>query len=206
MINVLIVDDHQLVGEGTKGMLESEKGFQVQYVANAYEALQLDTQFDIYIIDIHMPEMSGIELSKELLKKNIEAKIILYTGFSEQYNLSLFMQIGISGMINKTATKTELVTLIHTVLSGFTIVPLSIFKQDKESIHTQTYILSKRELTILNYISKGLSNKEIAKEIFISDRSVEYHLTKMYNKLNVKTRGEAVAEGMRLKLIHVKND
>src|SRR5699024_9924269 len=93
LIHILIVDDHHLVGEGTKEMLEGEENFSVQYVTSVEEVLAMDTIYDLYLIDIHMPALSGIELSEKLLKNNAELKIILYTGFSEQKNLQLFTQV-----------------------------------------------------------------------------------------------------------------
>lgn len=197
---ILIVDDHHLVGEGTRAMLEEEGGFTVHCVSTAKEAMEIKTEFDVYIIDIHMPDLSGIELSKELLKENKDRKIILYTGLSNQIHLHLFTDIGISGAISKTATKSELITLIHTVLSDYTIVPLSLFRSATNEVK-KSKGLTEREISILNFVSKGLSNKEIGEKIFLTDRSVEYHLTKMYKKLGVKTREEAVLEGVRLGLI-----
>lgn len=199
--NILIVDDHQIVGEGTKELLEKEAGFAVQYTSSSKAVLEMGTVFDIYLIDIHMPELSGIELSQRLLKQNKELKIILYTGLSDQKNLELFTQLGISGVISKTATRSELITLIKTVLLGYTIVPLSIFKEAQTAV-SKKYNLAEVDISILQYISKGLSNKEIGEKVFLSDRAVEYRLTKMYKLLSVKTRGEAVLEAVRLGLIH----
>lgn len=196
------MDDHHLVGEGTKEMLEGEEKFRVHYVASALEVLDIDTLYDLYIVDIHMPDLSGIELARKLLKRNKDLKIILYTGLHNQKSLSLFTQVGISGVISKTATKLELITLINAVLSGYTIVPLSIFK-NKNPKRTNTVGLTKRDLTILKHVSEGLSNKEIAEKLFIADRSVEYHLSKIYKILNVKKREEAVIKAFRLNLINL---
>ncbi|MFD2133873.1 response regulator [Pseudogracilibacillus auburnensis] len=207
MISILIVDDHHLVGEGTKEMLEGEEKFCVHYVASALEVLDMDTIYDLYIVDIHMPDLSGIELAKKLLKRNNDLKIILYTGLHNQKSLSLFTQVGISGVISKTATKSELITLINTVLSGYTFVPLSIFKHKKQKrTNTYTLGLTEKDLTILKYVSDGLSNKEIAKKLFLADRSVEYHLSKIYKNLNVKKREEAVVEAFRLNLLDLNEE
>lgn len=199
------MDDHHLVGEGTKEMLEGEEKFRVHYVASALEVLDIDTLYDLYIVDIHMPDLSGIELARKLLKRNKDLKIILYTGLHNQKSLSLFTQVGISGVISKTATKLELITLINAVLSGYTIVPLSIFK-NKNPKRTNTVGLTKRDLTILKHVSEGLSNKEIAEKLFIADRSVEYHLSKIYKILNVKKREEAVIKAFRLNLINLNEE
>ncbi|WP_121639841.1 response regulator [Virgibacillus sp. Bac330] len=198
MINILLVDDHYLVGEGTKSILEEEK-FSVHYLSTASKVLELDTKFDLYIIDIHMPDMSGIELAEKLLEKDKERKIILYTGFANQESLHLFTDIGISGVISKTTTTSELVSLIHAVLIGNTIVPLSIFQ--KQKVNTNKKGFTERELKILKYISEGLRNKEIAEKLFLADRSIEYRLTKIYRKLDVSTRSEAVKKATDLKLL-----
>lgn len=198
MVNILLVDDHYLVGEGTKGMLE-EEDFSVHYVSVASKVLEFDRKFDLYIIDIHMPDMSGIELAKKLLEKDKQTKVILYTGFPNHESLHLFTDIGISGVISKTATASELISLIHSVLTGYTIVPLSIFQVDP--INTNIKGFTEKELNILKYISEGLINKEIAAKLFLADRSVEYRLTKIYRKLGVSTRSEAVKKAIDLKLL-----
>ncbi|GIO23018.1 response regulator transcription factor [Oceanobacillus sp. J11TS1] len=204
MLKILIVDDHYLVGEGTKTMLESEGDISAKYVSTGKEALILNETFDIYIIDINMPDMTGIELSKDLLKKNKEQKIILYTGFAEQENLELFTEIGVSGIISKTATKSELIELIHKVLAGQTIIPLSIFREkNKKNDEKQNYGLAERDLIIIKAISEGLSNKDIAEKLFLSDRTIEYRLSKIYKSLGVKTRGEAIAAAMQLKILDI---
>ncbi|MFD1068306.1 response regulator transcription factor [Oceanobacillus locisalsi] len=201
-MKVLIVDDHYLVGEGTKTMLESDEKFTAKYVSTGEEALSLLESFDIYIIDIHMPDMSGIELSKKLLEKDSKRIIILYTGFDNQATLSLFTDLGIKGIINKTATKSELINLIHYILDGQTLAPLSIFK-DQTLINSEVNKggLNERELNILKFISDGLSNKQIADELFLSDRAVEYQLSKLYKILNVKNRGEAISTAIHRNLL-----
>lgn len=202
MKKILVVDDHHLVGEGTKTVLEGENKFIVDYVSSAKEVFELETDYDLYVIDIHMPEQSGIELSEKLLQINTERKVILYTGLTNQKYLELFTEIGISGVISKTATKSELISLVNAVLSGYTIVPLKIFKQQNAQRDSdQSIKLTEKELEILHHVAKGLSNKEIGEKIFTTDRAVEYHLSKIYKKLDVKTRQEAVMEGVRLGLI-----
>lgn len=187
------MDDHYLVGEGTKGMLEENSNFSVDYVSTGKDALNYDDIVDLYIIDIHMPDISGIELSEKLLLKNPQNKIILYTGFSNQESLDLFTQIGISGVISKTATRSELFNLIDTVLSGYTIVPLSIFTKPLTNKNNRTLeLFSEKDLTILKYLCDGLSNKDIADKLFLTNRTVEYRLTQIYKKLEVKSRTEAV--------------
>ncbi|WP_156858012.1 response regulator [Oceanobacillus sp. AG] len=204
MLKILIVDDHYLVGEGTKTMLESEGEISAKYVSTGKEALSLNEVFDIYIVDIKMPDMTGIELSKELLKKNEKQKIILYTGFADQECLELFTEIGVSGIISKTATKSELIQLIHKVLTDQTIIPLSIFKEKNKNINEESHGLSERDLVILKAISEGLTNKEIAEKLFLSDRTIEHRLSKIYKALGVKTRGEAITRAIQLKLLEIK--
>lgn len=202
MLKVLIVDDHYLVGEGTKKILESDGEFTVKYVSSGKEALLLSESFDVYIVDIHMPDMNGMELSERLLKIDPERKIILYTGYDNQDNLSLFSRIGVSGIISKTATKEELTNLIEHILDGKTIVPLSIFKgQNKIIDEANKMELTERDLLILRAISEGQSNKEIANELFIADRTVEYRLTQIYKRLGVATRTEAVKVAVQSNLI-----
>lgn len=204
MVKILIVDDHYLVGEGTKTMLETEEEFSATYVSTGEEALSLNDSFDVYIVDIHMPDMTGIELSEQLLQEKPACKIILYTGFADQEYLGLFTKIGISGLISKTATKSELFQLIHMVLSGHTIVPLSIFRENnKQNMNTEDHGLTERDVIILKAVSKGASNKEIAADLFLSNRTIEYRLSEIYRNLEVKTRGEAITKAIQLNILDV---
>nr|WP_235842931.1 response regulator transcription factor [Metabacillus fastidiosus] len=218
LIKILIVDDHQIVGEGTKNIIEQEIDFNVTYLIDAEEALLLSkaSPFDIYLLDMNMPNCSGLELSQLILTFQPEAKIILYTGFEYSSQFNLLIDSGISGIISKSASQQELIMSIKAVLNGYTLIPISLLRQLRLSEMTvQTsnpnlfskkqlnISISQKELEILEGISKGKSNKDIAEELFMSVRAVEYNLTKLFKKLKVNSRSEALAEAVRKGIVNV---
>ncbi|APH06406.1 response regulator transcription factor [Bacillus weihaiensis] len=218
MVRILIVDDHQLVGEGTKNMIEQETGFHVTYSMDIEEVIAKSKEepFDVYLLDMNMPNCSGLELAQRIFKFHKEAKIILYTGFEYKSQFNLLIDSGISGIISKSASQQELLMSVHAVLSGYTLIPISLLQQLRLSEITvqttntnsfsnqQTNIsVTQKELEILEGISKGKSNKDISEELFMSIRAVEYNLTKIYKKFKVNSRSEALAEAVRKGIINV---
>lgn len=131
MIHILVVDDHRLVGEGTKNMLESEQDFQVELVTSGTEAEQMMEQrtYDVFLLDWRMPDMSGIELSKRILEKQPNAKIVIYTGYDIVPFLNYFIESGITGFVSKTASSEQLVTAIRCALRDEAVIPVHVLRQ-----------------------------------------------------------------------------
>jgi two-component system, NarL family, competent response regulator ComA len=210
MIHILIVDDHRLVGEGTKNMLESEQYFQVELVTSGTEAEQMMEQrtYDVFLLDWHMPGMSGIELSKRILQKQPNAKIVMYTGYDIAPFFNYLIESGITGVVSKTSTSEQLITAIRCALRDEAVIPVHLLRQlhlcevkvnIEESEH---YVaLSQLEQDILMEVANGLNNKDIAKKYHISQRSVERHLSRIFTKLHVSSRIEAVEKSKQLGII-----
>ena len=203
MIQLLIVDDHQLVGLGTKNLLEEVTDYNITYLSNAQQVIQdiKKKSFDLYLLDINMPNYSGIELSKKILLTHSDAKIILYTGFDYSCQLNTLIELGIYGIISKSTSYQDLVLNIQAVLNGYVMIPREMLIRSLPSTISQGLLVpeqqqefSQKEIAILVNLSKGASNKEIADELFMSIRAVEYNLTKIYKKLCVNSRSEAVAK------------
>lgn len=211
MIRVLIVDDHQIVGEGTKSMIELEEDMQAEYILNEQEALIKSdaTPFDVYLLDMNMPNCSGIELAQKILHIQTDAKIILYTGFEYVSQFNLLINSGISGIISKSASQQELLMAIRAAVNGYTLLPISLLRQLRtddimtQQLENKTALLTQKELEILESVSKGSSNKQIADELYMSSRAVEYNLTKIFKKLKVGSRSEALTEAMRQGILKV---
>jgi two-component system competent response regulator ComA len=215
MIHVLIVDDHQIVGEGTKNMIELEEDIQATYILNEQEAISQSskTPFDIYLLDMNMPNYSGLDVAQKLLHIQPDAKIILYTGFEYLSQFNLLIDSGISGIVSKSASQQELLMAIRAVLNGYTLIPISLLRQLRVEDMTVDNLDTKRasshvtitqkELEILESIAKGKSNKQIADELYMSSRAVEYNLTKLFKKFKVGSRSEALAEAVRKGIINV---
>ncbi|TJY42609.1 response regulator transcription factor [Cohnella pontilimi] len=210
MINILLVDDHPSVMEGTKLLLEQEEDMKVVIEQSASKALDIlnDSVFDVMLFDLTMPEMSGIELAKKVLAKIPEATILIYSGNDLKDHFNTLIDAGISGIVSKTANKEQLVTSVRCALRGEAILPLDLVKQlrrltrpEANRTELETKAVSAKEQQILKEIAKGKSNKEIATDLHMSQRSLEYGLTNLFHKLNVKSRLEAAIKAKELKLL-----
>lgn len=208
MNHILLVDDHPLVMEGTRMILELEGDMQVSLANTAGQALEQvrARQYDVMLLDLHIGETNGIDLAKQILSIAPYAILLIYTGFEFSNHFNLMIEAGISGFILKTTSSEQLVNAIRCALRGETILPLSLVKQlrrtalqSPSSNGRQTAAaISNEEYEILQQIAKGRSNKEIAGTVLMSQRSLEYCLTGLFHKLNVKSRMEAVLKAKQM--------
>ncbi|MBP1154510.1 MULTISPECIES: response regulator transcription factor [unclassified Paenibacillus] len=211
MIQILLVDDHPSVMEGTKMLLEQEGDMEVKLADSSEQALEmLKTQhFDVMLLDLHMPDSNGIDLAKKVLNMTPGVTILIYTGFEFKNHFNLMIEAGISGFVLKTANKEQLVTAVRCALRGEVILPLSLVKQlrkttvqvSKAENDIETNVISSKEYEILKEIAKGKSNKDIAEKLITSQRSLEYALTNLFQKLNVKSRIEAAMKAKQMGLL-----
>lgn len=213
MINILIVDDHPVVGTGTKAIIESEPDMKAEVVTDSEKITEVlkSKTYDVYLIDLYMPVMNGIELTKIILRYNPDAIILIYTGFDLIAHYNLLIETGVSGFISKAATKEQLITAIKCSLREEAVIPLQLLKQlrrvaaqpsTSDGQQELGYItLSDKEQKILEGISKGLTNKAIAVELSMSQRTIEYNLTKIFSKLGVSSRIEALMKAREYGLL-----
>ncbi|NSL51240.1 response regulator transcription factor [Calidifontibacillus erzurumensis] len=213
MFQILLVDDHPSVREGTKAMIETDKNLQVTLASCGKEALKLieeKTRFDLYLFDLFLPDINGIELTKLVIGKDSDACVLIITGFDIEVHFNLMMESGASGFISKTASTDQLLTSVYCALRKEAVVPVSLLRQLRrneikgEISNGETVAsisLNEKEQLVLFEASLGKSNKEIAQKLLMSQRMVEYHLTKIFNILNVSSRGEAVAKARELRLL-----
>ena len=202
-LNIVLVDDHVLVRDGIKALLEEEQGLTViDEASNGLEALTVlkKQQPNILIVDIRMPHMNGIEVVKEVKKSYPEIKtLVLSMHDSEEYVLSA-IDAGADGYLLKGASKEEFLKALNTIATGgkyfsgdisaIIINNLTNKKTTKESPKKQLdenpFQLTKREKQILRLVLKGKSNKEIAAELEVSKRTAEVHRFNLMKKLKVK--------------------
>ena len=212
MINILLVDDHPSVREGTKAMIEADNQYQVTLAATGEEAIELleTSSYDLYIFDLFMDSINGIDLTKTVIKKDPEAIVLIITGFEIEPHFNILIEAGVNGFISKTASKDQLLTMIKCALRKEAILPISFLRQlrrieYKGMINEGNTIfsisLNGKEQEVLCEAALGKTNKEIAQSLLISQRMVEYHLTKIFGILNVSSRGEAVAKARELGLL-----
>lgn len=214
MTTILLVDDHPSVCEGTKNMLEQDPDMKVTVCYTSVEALELvKTQsFDVMLFDLNIPVISGLELTKRMMQMNPDYCILIYTGYELSPHFNLLVEAGVSGMVSKTATREQLLNAIRCSLRGEAVIPVPLLRQlrrneirlaaSREDRRLEEVSINEREQEILQEVASGSSNKEIAGRLLMSQRTVEYNLTRIFEKLAVRSRSEAIMEAKRLGLIH----
>ena len=195
-IKILVVDDHPMVIEGMKAMLN-----QIRYVelcataSNAYEAMEKvkENQPDLVITDINMPEISGVELTSKLKKEFPNLKIIGMSTFNERSYIAQMIQNGADGFLVKSASKEEIETAISSVLDGKMHLSsdAGISTSEQKELKNQPTLTS-REKEILTLISEGFTNPQIAEKLFISLYTVETHRKNLLSKFNTNNTASLI--------------
>ncbi|MFX3636627.1 MAG: response regulator [Candidatus Pristimantibacillus sp.] len=211
MIRILLVDDHPAVMEGTKMILEEEGDMLVFLACDAESAMEmvLTQSFDVILFDLHIGDINGIDLAKQALELSPDAIILIYTGFEFNNHFNVMIESGIVGFILKTSSKDQLVTAVRCALRGEMVLPVSLVKQlrkmpyvkSKSNQEQAASIINDREFGILKELAKGKGNKEIAESVLMSQRSLEYILTNLFQKLSVKSRMEAAIKAKQLGIL-----
>lgn len=207
-IRVMVVDDHPGFRDGLCRFIEDEDDLDViARPADGEEAVRLagELQPDVIIMDVSMPKLNGIEATKEIKALSPATAIIMVSAYSyEAYTLGS-LQAGAAGYMLKNAPVTQLVSAIRLVNTGETVLDIEATRQmlrrlsylengQDASDSTELY---PRELEVLRQVAKGRSNKEIARQLLISERTVQTHLVNIFRKLNVSSRTEAVLHGLK---------
>ncbi len=211
-IKVMLVDDHILMREGIRQLLEFDGNIEVVAEAgDGDECLQklIDTKPEVLLLDINMPKKNGIEVLEEIKQKNINVKVLILTVHNEIEYLLKAVDIGVDGYILKDSESSELKKAINAVLSGEsyiqpTLIPalnsrLVSRDTDKDKIDT----LTKRELEVLIQVANGMFNKEIAISLNISERTVKNHISNIFKKIDVSDRTQAAVFAIKNDIIRL---
>ncbi|MGG3308062.1 response regulator transcription factor [Paenibacillus lautus] len=203
--NVLIADDHLVVREGLKFIIETNDNFHVLGEAeNGEEVLRLLESLtpDVILMDLNMPKMSGLETMEELNKRNIDIPVVILTTYNEDELMISGLELGAKGYLLKDTGRDHLFRTIESAVRGDTLLQPEIMarvfaarnkrEEALDSSSDQT-VLSEKERIVLRAIALGYRSKEIAGDMGISERTVKAHLTNIYNKLGVNSRSQAVA-------------
>lgn len=205
-IRVVIADDHPPFREGLCRLLDDEKEIQVVgKAADGEEAVNLsrDLNPDVAILDISMPKVNGIEATKQIKGSSPNTNIIMLSAFIYHSYVIESLRAGATGYITKDAPLPELLSAIRVANSGDRIIDRCVANNlikrlvsDKNN-SIRNIKLHSREVEVLKLAAKGLRNKEIAKELYISDRTVQAHMVKIFSKLDVNSRTEAVLQALK---------
>jgi DNA-binding NarL/FixJ family response regulator len=203
-IKVLIVDDHPVVRLGLRTMLESEENIAVTGVTgSAKEALLEVARFqpDVVLMDLRMPGMEGADAIAELRRIHPDIRILVLTNYEEDEYIFRALQAGAMGYLLKSTPQEEIVQAVEMVHQNKRCIPPNIAKRLFETIGREE--LSQRELEVLKLVASGLTNKEIAQRLFISDKTARNHVASCLIKLNANDRTEAATTAIRRGLIRL---
>ena len=208
-MKILIADDHAIVREGVKQIVKTlPEVKQIDEVADGKEALSklTKTHYDLAILDISMPEMSGLDVLQHLKNNNVQTRVLILSFHpQEQYAVRAF-KLGASGYLSKDSAFEELANAIRKIAAGGKYVSVAFAEKllfnEVSSTNQQLHeSLSEREFQVMIMLAKGRSVTEIASEIFISDKTVATYRTRIMEKMNMKKNAELTIYALRNKLI-----
>lgn len=198
MIRVLIVDDHPVVREGLVAVLEDTKEVQVTGTAgSAEEALSsLETTLpDVVLLDLELPGMNGVDAIPRLAAATSHPRVIVLTAYDTEERVLGALKAGANGYLLKGATAGEIVQAIRAVAGGGSYLTPRVAARVVARVNAprRSGILSERERQVLRLVARGRSNKQIARDLTITERTVKFHMTSIFNKLGADNRAQAIA-------------
>ncbi|MGM7700450.1 response regulator [Pseudalkalibacillus sp. Hm43] len=209
MINVMLVDDHAVLRDGLSNIFEMEDDINVVGEAvSGNEALESIEGMnpDVVLLDINLPDKNGVELTAILKRDYPEIKVLILTMHSMDEYFMAAIREGADGYLLKDAPSVQVVEAIRTVAKGESVIDpsltkklLGFYNQKNESADKNE--LTEREKEVLLCLVEGLSNKEIGERLFISDKTVKIHVSKIFKKINVKSRSQAVIYAVQNQLV-----
>lgn len=209
-IRVLLADDHPMVREGLKASIDGEEGVQViGDASNGLEALsQAEAlQPDVVLLDISMPQMSGLEAAVEFRQRLPQTRVLILTMHEDREYILRMVQSGVAGYVLKDVAAEELILAIQTVHQGGTYFSAGaskiLFSQFSAEDVTRPDSLSSREEDVLKLLAEGLCNKEMARQLDISVRTVEAHRQKIKQKLQISTSAGLIRYAIEQKLVRL---
>lgn len=216
-LRVLVVDDHALFRRGLQMVLEQEKDLDlIGEAGDGTEAIQKAQELmpDVVLMDVRMPRRSGIEATREIRDVLPHVKILMLTISDEEADLYEAIKAGASGYLLKEIPIEEVADAIRSVWSGQSRISpamaskllnefAAMSKREEEPRQVPAPKLTDREMEVLKLVAQGLNNRDIAKELFISENTVKNHIRNILEKLHLHSRMEAVVYAVREKLLEI---
>lgn len=210
-IRVLLADDHAAVRQGVRQFLEADADLQIlAEAADGSEALRLirEQQLDVAVLDIQMPGLTGIEVTRAVRAEQLPVGVLILTAFEDDPYVRASLQAGANGYVLKTAEAQELIDAVKAVHEGRSVLDPAIahkllarMARPAAEPELPASGLTDRELEVLRLTARGYTNKAIGAQLQISDRTVQGHLAKIYDKLHAGSRTEAVMRAVSLGLV-----
>lgn len=209
-ITVLLADDHAVVRKGIRDFLEEDDAIEVVAEASdGAEAWRLLAHVRpmVAVLDIRMPEMTGIELTKRIKATYPEMKVLILTAYDEEPYVLALLRAGANGYVLKTAQSSDLLRAVKQVAAGKSVLDPEVAPKVIASMTGSRSVdpLSERELDVVRAAAKGWTNREIAQTLDISDRTVQGHLANIFAKLQVNSRTEVVTLALQTGLITLED-
>jgi len=207
-IQVILADDHAVVRQGIRRFLEDAPDISVvAEVEDGAEAIRMTQtlQPDVVVLDIRMPKVSGVEAARRIKENFPGIRVLALTAYDDDPYVFALLQAGADGYVLKTASADELIQAVRTVHRGESALSPEIASKvvqqaargRPEGAADQIEALTERELDVLRLVAKGMTNREVGRELGISHRTVQGHLASVYGKLDVGSRTEAVTEALK---------
>lgn len=194
-IRIFVADDHLVVREGLIALLETQADFQVIGEAgNGIDTIKRleKLQADILFLDLGMPEMDGVAVIHQLQDKGIPAKVIVFTVYDTDDRIMGAIKAGAQGYLLKGAAREEIYQAVRIVHAGGSLLQPLIASKLFSHLSNEIEKLSLREIEVLQHVAKGLTNQEIGEKLFITERTVKFHVSAILQKLQASNRTEAV--------------
>lgn len=220
MIRIVLVDDQAIIRHGLKSLLESQADFEIVGEAeNGKRAIALVEELDhtsqppdLILMDVRMPVMDGVSATKKLVDRFSSLSVLVLSTFDDDEYITKAMQFGAKGYLLKDTPLEDIANTIRAAGKGYTSLGPGLFQKfitqsarsqpnNFQELPPALKSLSSREKEVLSLIAKGANNKEIAAELYISERTVKAHITSILNQLNLRDRTQAAILASRYKLI-----
>ncbi|MBI4288706.1 MAG: response regulator transcription factor [Chloroflexi bacterium] len=215
-IRVLLADDHAMVRDGTRRILEGEGDMEVVgEAADGQEAIRLAaaTRPDVVLLDIAMPGINGVKATQEIKSVAPSTAVLILSAYDDDAYLFNALEAGAAGYLLKNCRATELVDSVRSVIRGESVlhpvvaakVLKRLFAGTGKTQESGEPLLTKREVEVLKVAARGLSNKDVGQALGLSSRTVQAHLGNIFNKLNVSSRTEAVISAIRAGILSIED-
>lgn len=214
MIKVVLADDHAIVRAGIRQFLEQAGDIQVIGEASDGEiAINMISQMvpDVAVLDIQMPKATGIDVSREIRTRRLPIGVLILTSYDDEPYIAAVLKTGANGYVLKTAMPEEIISAVRDVYVGKSVLDTTILPKLLAQISHVNNLptldaLTDREIEILSLVAKGFTNKVVGMKLKISDRTVQGHMARIFEKLQTGSRTEAVMRGLSMGLIQIPDE